>query len=470
MGHLIFPTGTTKFLPEKTWSGYTLFNARNEGAILIDMNGQVVHEWKDLQGFPNKMIKGGKVFGSLRCRDTTESYQDYADLTEIDWNGNILWSFDHNQKVNDKDTGDTWVARQHHDYQFEGNPVGYYDPTQETNDNFQKILVLTHNNVTKPKISPYRLLEDVLIEIDRDGNKLWTWHLLDHFNELNLNNIQKNAIFHNPNIQPASQEGDLFHVNCASYLGPNKWFEHGDRRFKPNNIIMDSREAMIMWIVDHDTGKIVWQIGPDYTLNDSLRKLGPLVGMHHSHMIPQGLPGAGNILVFNNGGWAGYGLPNQTSSTGLKTTRVDGSKVMEFDPTTLEIKWTFSSQDLGFKTPFHSTSFYSPLVSNSQRLPNGNTLINEGTSGRFLEVTPKKEVVWEYVFPYNQDYLIYRAYRIPYDWIPQLTKPKEEAVIPPKNEDFHLPGAADPSFNSEKTVSIPGTAGYGKPAPDKIND
>ena len=31
MGHSIFPTGTTKFDPTKTWSGYTLFNAKDEG-------------------------------------------------------------------------------------------------------------------------------------------------------------------------------------------------------------------------------------------------------------------------------------------------------------------------------------------------------------------------------------------------------------------------------------------------------
>jgi hypothetical protein len=33
-------------------------------------------------------------------------------------------------------------------------------------------------------------------------------------------------------------------------------------------------------------------------------------------------------------------------------------------------------------------------------LPNGNTLINEGFFGRFFEVTPDSEVVWEYVNPY----------------------------------------------------------------------
>jgi hypothetical protein len=46
------------------------------------------------------------------------------------------------------------------------------------------------------------------------------------------------------------------------------------------------------------------------------------------------------------------------------------------------------------------TSFYSPRISNAQRLPNGNTLICEGVFGRVFEVTPEGAVVWEYVNPY----------------------------------------------------------------------
>jgi hypothetical protein len=45
-------------------------------------------------------------------------------------------------------------------------------------------------------------------------------------------------------------------------------------------------------------------------------------------------------------------------------------------------------------------NFYSPRNSNAQRLPNGNTLINESSFGRFFEVSPEGEVVWEYVNPY----------------------------------------------------------------------
>jgi len=59
----------------------------------------------------------------------------------------------------------------------------------------------------------------------------------------------------------------------------------------------------------------------------------------------------------------------------------------------------------------------SPRVSNAQRLPNGNTLTNEGSSGRFFEVTAEGDVVWEYVNPYfvgpskAQHNRVARAYR-----------------------------------------------------------
>jgi len=35
-----------------------------------------------------------------------------------------------------------------------------------------------------------------------------------------------------------------------------------------------------------------------------------------------------------------------------------------------------------------------------RRLPNGNTLVTEGRFGRLFQVTPGKEVVWEYVSPH----------------------------------------------------------------------
>ena len=76
-----------------------------------------------------------------------------------------------------------------------------------------------------------------------------------------------------------------------------------------------SRQANIISIIDR-TGTIVWKMGPDYRDVPALAELGQIVGQHHPHLIPEGLPGAGNLLVFDNGGSAGYGAPSPTAPTG----------------------------------------------------------------------------------------------------------------------------------------------------------
>uniref|UniRef100_UPI0024B391EE hypothetical protein n=2 Tax=Curtanaerobium respiraculi TaxID=2949669 RepID=UPI0024B391EE len=127
----IFPTGTTIYKPEKCYSGYTLFTGPGKGVILIDMNGNCVRHWKDFQGFPCKMIPGGHLFGSLGRRANEFAYQDMTDVTMVDWDGNVEWSFNRNQEIEDNGTKE-WYARQHHDYQIEGNPVGYFVPGMES--------------------------------------------------------------------------------------------------------------------------------------------------------------------------------------------------------------------------------------------------------------------------------------------------------------------------------------------------
>lgn len=464
----IYPTGTTIFKPDKCWNGYTLFEAPGRGAMLIDMNGRVVRHWKDLQGFPVKILPGGSVIGTRGERDVRQSYQDRIDLVQCDWDGNIEWVLNRNELINDPGIEEQWMLRQHHDFQREGNPVGYYVPGMEMKKTGGKTLVLTHTELYQKKISAQRLLDDCLIEFDENGNKLWEWKASDHFAEFDFSETAKNALYRDPNTQPSGPEGqgDWMHINTASYLGPNRYFDAGDNRFDPENIIMDSREASILFIISHKTGKVVWQIGPDYTKTSELRIMGPIIGPHNAHMIPRGLPGEGNILVFDNGGWSGYGAPGQTSKTGLKSMIRDYSRVLEIDPVTLKVVWQFDTAKLGLGLPFHFHYFYSPLVSNAQRLENGNTLICEGTCGRFLEVTPQGEIVWEYVSPYidplrKNSVVTYRCYRCPYEWIPQLEKPAEVPIEPVDITKFRLPGA-DPGEYDGVTVSVEGAWGYAR--------
>ncbi|MBN0517361.1 ArsR family transcriptional regulator, partial [Pseudomonas aeruginosa] len=91
-------------------------------------------------------------------------------------------------------------------------------------------------------------------------------------------------------------------------LGENRWHAAGDRRFAPDNLLLDSRNANFIAIVDKASGKVVWRLGPNLPPIDpkSARKLprpvDQISGQHDAHLIPEGLPGAGNLLVFDNQG------------------------------------------------------------------------------------------------------------------------------------------------------------------------
>ena len=175
-------------------------------------------------------------------------------------------------------------------------------------------------------------------------------------------------------------------------------------------------------------------------------------------MIPKGLPGEGNILLFDNGGWAGYGAPSRTSKDGTKVDQRDHSRVLEINPVTLEVVWSFKASDIriGMNATCENTAFYSQLVSSAQRLPNGNTLITEGCFCRLFEITPEKEIVWEYRAPfdeYTNHRMIYRAYRYPYEYVPQVEAPKEVPVERVDNMTFRMPGAGEGKLANITEVS-----------------
>ena len=453
----VFPTGVTVYKPEKCFNGYTLYDIEGVGVVLVDMNGNEVRVWDELRGDPCKLLKGGYILAQTGERDAHLAYQDYYDLVQIDWDGNIVWKFDKTELVYDDPENPRWVARQHHDCQREGNPVGYYVPSMECKTDEGNTLILCHKNVTKPKISPYVLCDDMFIEVNWEGEIIWTWLASDHFDEFGFTEAQKNAIFRSPNLHRAGGGiGDWLHINCMSKVGPNKWYDAGDERFHPENIIFDSREASFLAIISKQTGKIVWQIGPNFNNDERLKEIGNIIGPHLTHIIPKGLPGEGNILLFDNGGISGYGNPDVNSKKGLKTMIRDYSRVLEINPVTLQIVWQYGPEEAGKKIAMNGNHFYSPLVSGAQRLPNGNTLITLGLDGRVIEVTRSGELVWEYMQPYREEaFLIYRAYRYPYEYVPQATHTEEKEIIPPDLKHYRVNNAIDNSDGIR--VSVKGT-------------
>jgi hypothetical protein len=456
----VYPVSTTFYKPDKCWNGFTILSG--EDGRLIDMNGNLVHLWKGPFGLPDLVLPGGHFLISRGV--WKPGPMEAVEIQIRNFDNGVLWNFNRWQEGRANDgKGKIWIARQHHDMQIKGN-TGYYTPDYKDPDFATgTLLVLGHYNVKNDRINKnVRLLDDVVYEVDMaTGEVIWTWKAAEHVDEMGFDRAAFEAMQNQKGEYTGEAQGsDWFHQNCASYVGPNKWFDQGDKRFKPGNIIVDSRQANILAIVDHDTGKIVWRVGPYYREGDD-RKLGWIIGPHNAHIIPRGLPGEGNILVYDNGGSAGYGPPNDMAPDGIMNMRRSYSRVLEFNPLTKDIVWEYSPTTLKIDEMQFGYKEFSPFISSAQRLPNGNTLITEGSDGRVIEVTRDLEVVWEYISLYmfswdapNAGQMLYRAYRIPYDWVPQLPKPNEVAVNTGPNHVFVIPAenGSRPNLGLDKTT------------------
>jgi len=435
----VYPTGVTRYDPARAYNGYILLGEAASGgdakARLIDMDGHEVHAW-NRAGFPTKMIDPSQIGGqkgvigvqisSMKSNGISiipglpDVYQN-KEIGLIDWNSAVVW-----QGGADAPSGG---LRQHHDW--DRMPSGH-------------MLVLGSWPHAIPGFSNPVMYDDVIYELDQKGAIVWKWVASEHLGDLGFS-PEALAIIH------ATKSLDFFHVNDMELVGPNHWFDAGDKRFAPDNIIISSRNANFTAIIDHATGKIVWQIGPSYPGRNLLTHqdvvpgpINQISGQHNPNMIAEGLPGAGDILIFDNQGEAGY--------PAAELDPLGGTRVLEIDPTTKQIVWEYS----GRSSQQPDWGFYSPIVGSVQRLPNGNTLIDEGTNGRLFQVTPNGDIVWEYVSPYVaavpaaplpgrpgiRGNLTYRAMMVPYGWAPDGTTHSETPVTPPDLATFRVPGAA----------------------------
>jgi len=457
----VYPTGTTIYEPARAWSGFTVLSLLGtQSVVVIDMNGNVVKRWdgyNNSAGGPARVLPNGDVIAASGARP---GRQESLELVQRDFAGNEVWRFDRNEQITTSDGKTVPSLRQHHDWQREDFPAGYFSPEATPARSGSNTLILAHTDRRVPEIADVMLQDDRLIEVSPQGQVVWQWLAGDHINELGFDAKARAAIRGaraggagrgdagrgdataadagrggagraGPGRGPAGDSGafDWLHLNSATYVGPNRWFDAGDKRFAPNNVIISSREASLLAIVARD-GSIVWRLGPDFLQSDALRAIGQIIGQHHAHLIPKGLPGAGNLLVFDNGGPSGYGEPTGTAPRGVGVYARPNSRILEIDPVSLKLVWSYTAPG----------QFFSTNISGAQRLANGNTLITEGAGGRIFEVTSDRRIVWEFMNPLfvNARNAVYRAYRIPYSWLAQLPRPQEKAVIPPAQSEFRV--------------------------------
>lgn len=452
----IYPTGVTIYDKERAFNGYTLFNSAY-GATMVDMNGRLVKIWRGVDA-PLKPLPGGQIMASAGQVPGPPGAASKRELLQIDWNGNIVWRYRDNKLIRDKDGSEQMASCHHHDFEKEGCAAGYYTPCFQPQLEGGDVLLLTHQRLWDLKISDKSLLDERIIEVNADGETIWEWNSHEHIDEMGLDEAARKALFAFPMLS-----GDWIHLNCIATLGPNPYYDAGDTRFAPDNILCSSRQLNIVFIIEKSSKKIVWRIGPDYLATPQLQGIGQIIGQHHAHMIPKGLPGEGHILIFDNGSFGGYGQPNGCAPKGTDVMRRHYSRVVEIDPVTLEIQWEYmkACRNKDDVNEMNGQDFFSPYISSAQRLPNGNTLIDQGADGLMIEVTPDKEIVWEFVNPIRNNHMpplmqfsIYRAYRLPYSWVPQLEIPEEISVAPFDITRFRVPGSCDPGDPAEVEVCV----------------
>jgi hypothetical protein len=480
-GHGI-PRGLT-ISSDSLADGYVMFAVPNSASVyLVNRKGEVVHEWKGNYG-STAPVAYLLDDGSIMQNTVDPDFPVFAGggeagrIQKITWDNQIIWDFEY---ANEKEHA-------HHDFTVmpNGNVLAIAWEAKTP----QEVLAAGR----KPKLIPKAgLWPDKIVEIqpqgERGGKIVWEWHMWDHliqdydpkkanygnpaehpglldFNvgdtlpppitKDSLNKLKAQGRFWKNNT-PENMGSDVYHVNAIKYNA------------ELDQIAFSSPNLSEIFIIDHSTttkeaaghtggrwgkgGDFLYRWGnpQNYRHGDSTSR--KLFHQHDIRWIDKGMPGTGNLMVFNNDIHNKDSL-NYSAIYEITPSRDEkGNYILEkgkpFGPE--KHNWAYIAPD--------TISFYSSFISGAHRMPNGNTLINEGARGRFFEVTKEGKIIWEYLNPYRGEmrktngdpippvpltYIAFRSAFIPADH-PALANRKLEPLHPqPKAFVLPPPPASD---------------------------
>jgi hypothetical protein len=407
--------------------GYLLIAPmRQRLTYLIDGSGRTVHRWKSdyFPGSGTRLLDDGSI---LRCcRDPR-----WAKLTSggqggriqlISWEGEIVW---------DHTIGGAGYL-QHHDAvpMPNGNVLLIAWETKSRDEAIAR--------GRAPELLPTaEFWPDCILEVRPDGLSggqiVWEWHAWDHV----IQDFDPGREFHGDVVahperidingdsqttatsaeeaearaaqmaalgyiggdegetQEAAAEDPGAEVRNADWLHTNSIDYHAGLDL----IVLSVLRFNEAWVIDHSTttaeaagsnggrhshgGDLLYRWGNPRAQRAGDVRDQQLFAQHHVQWIPDGLPGGGDFLCFNNG----EGRPDGNYSS-IEAWRMPISADGRISPGPARSAWRYVAA--------RKEDFYAPLLSGVQRLPNGSTLITEGTTGRLIEVASDGRVVWEW--------------------------------------------------------------------------
>jgi hypothetical protein len=390
-------TGVTHWNRERSFAGYNLFNhlpscdptatTSVPGRVdLFDMEGRSVHSWQTphpvwyprLQ--PNGNLLVMLTYASARRDSIVDNYPMGGAtglLMELDWHSNVLFKYSD--------------PSMHHDFRKLPNGNYIYLGREKVPADLAKKVRGGQKGTEHQDGSMFC---DYFREVNSSGQTVWEWRGIDHFDpDIDI-------------IGPIHFRKEWTHVNAVDVM-------------PDGNVLSDSRYTDGAFIVDRSSGNIIWRWGNVAYWDTESRQLEyrdvtdpkTMGGPHDAHVIKEGLPGAGHMLIYDNGQY-NY-----------------SSRAVEVDIHSGEIIWG-STIERGPAEYIKGRVHFSPYISGADRLPNGNTLICCGAHGVINEITPDGETVWQYVrsepdYRGKQHWGIYRAYRFAPDYCSQF------ATLPP---------------------------------------
>lgn len=345
------PCGVTVYDPSRSFAGYNLHQDYEQNYYLVNMEGTVIHSWSTpgtARAEHGVLLENGDLVGVA-----TNSF------FRIDWDSNVVFNRS---------------GPYHHDVEVleDGSYLGLSKETHEYNG--------------------YQVNFDRVEHISEDGELLSAWSAYDHFSALREHH--RKSRLDTPGQTFSPNEYDYYHFNTIKVL-PETPLGKKDRRFRKGNWLLCSRHTDLIFVLDQDSGEILWSWGPD-----------ELQWPHYPAPLPDG-----TMLIFDNGNRRGY------------------SRVLRIDPPTGTILWKYE------RSP--KKSFFSNIRGGSQPLPNGNILITESEKAHVFEIDSNSEVVWEYYNPSAVDgkrLSVYRMIRYPEEFVAKILAFREPKPLPGLND------------------------------------
>ena len=410
---------------EKSFKGYTLFGVGSR-TYLLDLEGRVVHTWPI--GTNPHLLDNGHILDA--SKDDPSGFQGFK---EVDWEGKTVWEYTEKR--------DGYAP--HHDWVRLFNrklnaPTTLYIANK----------AITHAQAiaagADPKKGPFEGGQmDAVVEVDMKGNVVWEWWFFDHIVQ-DVDPAKPNHVGAGKTI--ADHPGRI-NLNLPGRPLKRDWLHCNSMDYNPESghLVINSVQGEL-YVIDHDgtfvagdvaagmakaagpAGDFLYRFGDParYARGDPPRVLEnwdnatsghkQMGGSHDAHWIRPGLPGAGHLMVFNNGQYLFQRTPQSSAleinprldasgrDTGKYVNPPDaGYRRETYDKDTHNPPRQISTQIVWNYRAVNSHGFFSHIGSSAQRLPNGNTFICSGTEGHFFEVTTDGRLAWEYINPVTRD-------------------------------------------------------------------